>query len=66
MTGYPMNETSWLNSQNIQPDVQSPAYYKGIFIIPQNEKHPKPLDTYLDTSGWSKVSQTILNIINSE
>ncbi|VVC34719.1 Glycoside hydrolase superfamily,Beta-galactosidase 1-like,Glycoside hydrolase, family [Cinara cedri] len=54
MTRYPLNETSWLNTVNIQPDVRSPAYYKGIFIIPQNKKHPKPLDTYLDTSGWSK------------
>ncbi|CAH1724816.1 unnamed protein product [Aphis gossypii] len=54
MTGYPLNETSWLKTQNIQPNVKPPAFYRGVFIVPQDNKHTKPLDTFLDTSGWTK------------
>lgn len=55
MTRYPLNETSWLESQNVRSNVTPPAYYRGFFTIPQNNTHTKPLDTFLDTSGWSKV-----------
>lgn len=59
MTGYPLNETSWLNGQDLMPDVKPPAFYRGIFIVPNNRKHTKPLDTYLDTFGWTKVCQSL-------
>ncbi|XP_025410669.1 beta-galactosidase-like [Sipha flava] len=62
MTGYPLNDTSWLEFENLQPNVKPPAYYRGIFIIPQDHRHSKPLDTYLDTSGWSKGIAFINNI----
>lgn len=52
MTGYPLNETSWLEYQQIQPDVTPPAFYRGVFVVPQ---HTEILDSFLDTSGWSKV-----------
>lgn len=55
MTGYPLNETSWLTSQKVKSNVTPPAFYKGYFTIPKNNKHTKLLDTFLDTSGWSKV-----------
>jgi hypothetical protein len=55
MFGYPLNDTSWLESQILQPGVSAPAFYRGVFTIPQNNSYPEPLDTYLDTTGWSKV-----------
>ncbi|XP_025410648.1 beta-galactosidase-like, partial [Sipha flava] len=54
MFGYPLNDTSWLESQILQPGVSAPAFYRGVFTIPQNNSYPEPLDTYLDTTGWSK------------
>lgn len=54
MIAYPLNETSWLSS--IKPtinNIQLPGFYKTQFVLPEN--YTTCLDTYLDTSGWTKV-----------
>lgn len=53
MIAYPLNETSWLSSIKPTENVQLPAFYKTQFVLPGN--YTKCLDTYLDTSGWTKV-----------
>lgn len=56
MTAYPLNETSWISSiktvESIET-IQLPAFYTTQFTLPKN--YTKCLDTYLDTSGWTKV-----------
>lgn len=56
MTAYPLNDTSWISSVKPVENVNSvklPAFYKTQFTLPVN--YTKCLDTYLDTSGWTKV-----------
>lgn len=56
MTAYPLNDTSWISSIKSVENVNSvklPAFYKTQFTLPVN--YTKCLDTYLDTSGWTKV-----------
>lgn len=53
MTAHPLNETSWLSPIKPVKSVKVPAFYRTTFIIPTN--YTKCLDTYLDTSGWTKV-----------
>lgn len=64
MTAYPLNETSWISSiktvENIET-IQLPAFYKTQFTLPKN--YTKCLDTYLDTSGWTK-GVAFLNNVN--
>ncbi|KAL4148356.1 hypothetical protein QTP88_002620 [Uroleucon formosanum] len=52
MIPYPLNETSWLS--NIEPTKNTvlPSFYKTTFTLPDNLS--KPLDTYLDPTGWKK------------
>lgn len=53
MTAHPLNETSWLSPIEPVENVQLPAFYRTQFTLPAN--YTKCLDTYLDTTGWSKV-----------
>jgi len=56
MTSYPLNDTSWISSIKSVDDVKNvrlPAFYITKFTLPEN--YTKCLDTYLDTSGWTKV-----------
>lgn len=53
MTAYPLNDTYWLSSMEPVKSIQLPAFYRTRFTLP--EKYTKCLDTYLDTSGWTKV-----------
>jgi len=59
MIAYPLNETSWLST--IEPHKRGvlPAFYKTTFTLPDNLS--KPLDTYLDPTGWKKVGFFIIN-----
>ncbi|XP_060842334.1 beta-galactosidase-like [Rhopalosiphum padi] len=52
MIAYPLNETSWLSTIKPQKHVVLPAFYKTTFTLPDNLS--KPLDTYLDPTGWKK------------
>uniref|UniRef100_A0A2H8TM91 Beta-galactosidase n=1 Tax=Melanaphis sacchari TaxID=742174 RepID=A0A2H8TM91_9HEMI len=52
MIAHPLNETSWLSSIKPVENVQVPAFYKTQFSLPEN--YTNTLDTYLDTSGWTK------------
>ncbi|XP_060865997.1 beta-galactosidase-like [Metopolophium dirhodum] len=64
MTAYPLNDTSWISSIKSVENVNSvklPAFYKTQFTLPVN--YTKCLDTYLDTSGWTK-GVVFLNNVN--
>lgn len=55
MTKYSLENVSWV--QNIQPSsmfIFPPAFYVGYFIMPS---YDTPLDTYVNLSGWGKVSE---------
>ncbi|XP_015364754.1 PREDICTED: beta-galactosidase-like [Diuraphis noxia] len=52
MIAYPLNETSWLSTIEPQKHIELPAFYKTTFTLPNNLS--KPLDTYLDPTGWKK------------
>ncbi|XP_025209097.1 beta-galactosidase-like isoform X2 [Melanaphis sacchari] len=52
MIAYPLNETSWLSTIEPQKYAVLPAFYKTQFTLP--DSLTKPLDTYLDVSGWKK------------
>ncbi|XP_050432684.1 beta-galactosidase-like [Adelges cooleyi] len=54
MTRYPLNDTSWLTDMDVLPDVRTPAFYRGVFVVPEDGVREKPLDTFLDPSGWTK------------
>ncbi|CAI6367734.1 unnamed protein product [Macrosiphum euphorbiae] len=58
---HPLNETSWLSSIKPVEHVQVPAFYRTQFTLP--EDYTSTLDTYLDTSGWTK-GVAFLNDIN--
>lgn len=53
MIAHPLNETSWLSSIKPMDNVQVPAFYRTQFTLPEN--YASTLDTFLDTSGWTKV-----------
>jgi len=53
MIAYPLNETSWLSTIKPHKHAVLPAFYKTTFTLPDNLS--KPLDTYLDPTGWKKV-----------
>jgi len=53
MIAYPLNETSWLSTVEPQKYNTLPAFYKTQFTLPDGLI--KPLDTYLDVTGWKKV-----------
>lgn len=53
MIPHPLNETSWLSLIEPVGNVQLPAYFKTQFKLSKN--YTKCLDTYLDTTGWTKV-----------
>lgn len=53
MIAYPLNETSWLSKVEPQDSAILPAFYKTQFTLSNNST--KPLDTFLNTSGWKKV-----------
>lgn len=53
MIAYPLNETSWFSKMEPQKNVALPAFYKTQFTLLNDET--KPLDTYLDVTGWKKV-----------
>lgn len=61
MIAHPLNETSWLSSIKPVESVQVPAFYRTQFTLPEN--YTNTLDTYLDTSGWTK-GVAFLNDIN--
>ncbi|VVC31544.1 Glycoside hydrolase superfamily,Beta-galactosidase 1-like,Glycoside hydrolase, family [Cinara cedri] len=61
MIAYPLNETAWFSSITPSKNVQLPAFYKTQFMLPEN--YSTCLDTYLDTSGWTK-GVAFLNEIN--
>ncbi|XP_025407480.1 beta-galactosidase isoform X2 [Sipha flava] len=61
MTAYPLNETSWLSSVKPVENVQLPAFYRTQFMLSEN--YTTCLDTYLDTSGWTK-GLAFLNGVN--
>ncbi|XP_060880574.1 beta-galactosidase-like [Metopolophium dirhodum] len=52
MIAYPLNETSWLSTIEPHKRTVLPAFYKTTFTLPDNLS--KPLDTYLDPTGWKK------------
>ncbi|XP_060841088.1 beta-galactosidase-like [Rhopalosiphum padi] len=52
MIAYPLNETSWFSTVEPQNYVVLPAFYKTQFTLP--DSLTKPLDTYLDVTGWKK------------
>lgn len=61
MIAYPLNETSWLSLIEPVENIQLPGFFKIQFKLPEN--YTKCLDTYLDTTGWTKVCfKTILII----
>lgn len=62
MTAFPLNETSWISSIKSVENVQLPAFFKTQFILPKN--YTTCLDTYLDTSGWTKVCYNTLIVLN--
>ncbi|XP_060873591.1 beta-galactosidase-like [Metopolophium dirhodum] len=64
MTAYPLNGTLWISSIKSVENVNSvklPAFYKTQFTLTVN--YTKCLDTYLDTSGWTK-GVVFLNNVN--
>jgi beta-galactosidase len=52
ITAFPLNETSWLSQIVPDKNVQLPAFYRTQFSLPK--EYTTCLDTYLDTSGWTK------------
>ncbi|KAE9533167.1 hypothetical protein AGLY_009595 [Aphis glycines] len=52
MIAYPLNETSWFSTIEPRKSVVLPAFYKTTFTLPEN--FTKPLDTFLDPTGWKK------------
>lgn len=62
MIAHPLNETSWLSSIKPVENVQVPAFYRTEFTLPE-KCNTSTLDTYLDTSGWTK-GVAFLNDIN--
>lgn len=61
MIAYPLNETSWLSSIQPSKNVTLPAFFSTQFTLPKN--YTKCLDTYLDTSGWTKVRFSVFTWI---
>jgi len=59
ITSFPLNETSWLSHIVPVKNVQLPAFYRTQFSLPK--KYTKCLDTYLDTSGWTKVRSKVIH-----
>jgi beta-galactosidase len=53
MIAYPLNETFWFSTVEPQNYAVLPAFYKTQFTLP--DSLTKPLDTYLDVTGWKKV-----------
>lgn len=53
MIAYPLNETSWLSTIQPETHVTLPAFFRTQFTLPDDLK--EPLDTFLDTTGWTKV-----------
>lgn len=56
MTGFPFENVDWI--QNVLPAAQNiipPAFYTGELVLPE---HEKPLDTFVELSGWGKVSES--------
>ncbi|XP_022180459.1 beta-galactosidase-like isoform X2 [Myzus persicae] len=62
MIAHPLNETSWLSSIKPVENVQVPAFYRTEFTLPE-KYNTSTVDTYLDTSGWTK-GVAFLNDIN--
>uniref|UniRef100_A0A2S2P399 Beta-galactosidase n=1 Tax=Schizaphis graminum TaxID=13262 RepID=A0A2S2P399_SCHGA len=52
MIAYPLNETSWFSTVEPQKYTVLPTFYKTQFTLP--DSLTKPLDTYLDVTGWKK------------
>lgn len=53
-TGYPMNDVSGIASLPSVSSVSLPGYFSGNF---QLSDCLEPKDTFIDMTGWSKVSR---------
>ncbi len=53
-TTLPFEDISWVHSLKVvDHTIKPPALYVGELTLPSDEA---PLDTYIDPSGWGKVS----------
>jgi len=53
MVGLPFEDVSWAyNMSSIEEKITPPAVYVGKLVLPPERK---PLDTYVDLTGWGKV-----------
>jgi len=59
ITAFPLNETSWLSQIVPVKNVHLPAFYITQFSL--TKEYTKCLDTYLDTSGWTKVCSKVIH-----
>jgi hypothetical protein len=59
ITGFPLHDVSRLNVSNDDNYTFSgPALFQGTFRLPESDS--KPLDTFLDPTGWGKVSASVM------
>jgi hypothetical protein len=55
MTGLPFKNVSWVKKlQMLSNKIAPPAIYVGELVLPSQGA---PLDTYIDLTGWGKVSE---------
>lgn len=54
ITGYPLEVVDKVDGQVAdKPDFSSgPVFFRGSITLPEGQK---PMDTFLDTTGWGKV-----------
>lgn len=59
ITGYPLDVKNYLDLKSLSSIVsqvkmgEGPILYEGVLVLPEGEA---PLDTFIDTTGWGKVS----------
>ncbi|KAJ0180433.1 hypothetical protein K1T71_003837 [Dendrolimus kikuchii] len=51
ITGYPLHSVNFNYTANKKHIARGPIIYEGLFTLPKGQK---PLDTFLDTTGWVK------------
>ncbi len=65
MTTLPFKDVSWAETRYpSQEKINAPAIYIGELVLPPNNI-ADPLDTYIDPTGWGKVSMIIFNWYSS-
>jgi hypothetical protein len=59
ITGFPLHDISRLRvSNNDSYTFSGPGFFRGTFTLPASDS--KPLDTFLDPTGWGKVTISLI------